>query len=108
MTNPKYNFGDVVYLKESAALGFLEAMRISGVHLGQSGWMYTVDVSQRQPQAASFYGDRRSFVHHTKLYFTEDEFVVLCDALLLAETNAQLTLDRLRAQRAALCPSGSN
>jgi hypothetical protein len=37
------------------------------------------------------------------LYFSEDEFVTVCDAQLLVEANLQAQLSRIQAQRAALC-----
>lgn len=107
-TNPKYTVGDSVYLKESAALGFLEAVLISGVHLGQNGWMYSIDVNIQRPAPIAQYGDRKSLVNTATLFFSEEEFVELCDALTLAEVNAQLALNRLKAQRQALCPTGTS
>ena len=103
MTNPKYDYGAVVYLKESAALGFIERMRISGVHLHQNGWVYTIDASLSPPSPGNFV-DRRSHINTQQLYFSEDEFVTLCDAYLLAEANAKATYDRIKASRQTFCP----
>ena len=102
---PTYDSGEIAYLRESAALGFLEQVRISGVFRGPDGWMYSIDASVSRPRPVSFYGDKRSMVHGATMYFTEEEFVPLCDALELVEANARRALEKAQAQRAALCPS---
>ncbi len=101
----KYKVHDIAYIKESAALGFIEAVKISGVHMYKDGWVYTISSMVANPQHASTYGDRVSFVHGQILYYSEDEFVSHCDALALAEANAQRNLERIQAQRLAICPT---
>lgn len=103
MAAPTYSYGQVVYLRESAALGILEAMRISGVHQGKDGWLYTVNASLSPPTPGSF-ADRRSLVSTQVLYYSESEFVSLCDAYLLAEANAKRRYDQIKAQRQVYCP----
>lgn len=100
MTNPKYQYGEVVYLRESAAIGSLEAVKIGGVHQGQGGWLYSLNVAVGQVGHL----DRRSNVGTQVLYYTEDEFLPLCDALVLVEANAKAAYDRAKAQRQAYCP----
>jgi hypothetical protein len=100
---PLYEFGQVVYLRESAATGFIEPVKISGVHRGKDGWLYTINVTMSPPSSGGF-GDRRSMVNTQLLYYSESEFVTVCDAYLLAEANAKLAYDRIKAQRRALCP----
>lgn len=99
MTN-KYSPGDVVYLKESAAIGFLEPAKIHGAHLGQNGWMYSVN------NAIMFGGatERRSNINTQTIYYTEDEFLLLGDALVLVEANAKAAYDRAKAQRQQFYP----
>ncbi len=99
----KYNPGDVVYLRESAALGQLEAVKISGAHLGQNGWMYSINSSLSPPSMGGAM-ERRSQISTQTVYYTEDEFLVLCDALVLVETNAKASYDRAKAQRQSFCP----
>ncbi len=103
MTSPTYAVNDIVYLKESAALGHLEAVKISGVHSGQNGWMYTINASMSPPSVGA-YQDRRSMISTQILYFTESEFVPFCDALVLVETSAKLNYDNAKAQRQLHCP----
>lgn len=105
---PTYSPGEVVYLKESAALGFLEAVRISGVMYTQNGWLYTIQAKSGLPVSPSHFGDRRIAVHGATLYFSEDEFLTVCDAELLVEANLQAQLDRIKLQRSIQCPDATN
>lgn len=104
MAAPIYDVGDVVYLKESAALGFIEAVSITGVHRYSNAWVYTIGSRVANPQHAAVYGDRISHVHGQTLYFSEDELVSHCDALMLAEANALGNLQRIQSQRLSICP----
>jgi hypothetical protein len=103
MELPLYDIEEVVYLKESAALGFLEAVRISGISRTKDAWIYSVSARAPQPTAVSHHGDRINAVAGMILYFTENEFVPLCDALSLAEANAARQLAQIQAQRASIC-----
>jgi hypothetical protein len=102
-STPLYDEGDVVYLKESAALGFLEPARISAIFKRNGQWLYTVKMGAGDPNPVAHYGDRIHMVRGSVVYFTEDEFVLLCDALDLAEANAQKQLDNIQSQKAILC-----
>ena len=103
MDAPAYEPGDTVYLKESAAIGFLEAVVISGVSWGNDQWLYSVRTGISQPWGASHYGDKILLVNGAKLLFSEEEFVPLCTALDLAEANLQRQLADIQRRRAALC-----
>lgn len=103
ISQPLYEPGDIVYLRESAALGFLEAVQINGLMYGPNGWLYTVRSKASQPMAFTHYGDRVSLVNGSVLYFSEDEFVTVCDAQVLVEANLQAQLDRIKAQRSSQC-----
>jgi hypothetical protein len=103
MSNPQYAINDVVYLRESAALGYIEAVRISGVANSNGSWIYTVSSRISQPRHATVYGDRISFVNGATLYFTEDEFVTLCEALNLAEDCFTRALAAIQTQKATYC-----
>lgn len=105
MSVPTYDVGDIAYLRESAALGFIEAVRITGVHKYNNEWVYTVGSRVANPQHEAVYGDRISQVHAQTLYFSENELVTLCDALALAEANALNNLQRIQAQRLSICPT---
>ena len=102
-STPLYDEGDVVYLKESAALGFLEPARISSIFKKNNQWLYTVKMGASEPTSVAHYGDRIHMVSGSVVYFTEDEFVLLCDALDLAEANAKKQLIGIQSQKAILC-----
>lgn len=103
MNSPTYGVNDVVYLKESAARGFLEAVRISFVTLGQSGWIYTVNFNASRPVNAPTYGDRIVFNQGAAVYYTENEFVNHCEALTLALNYHQAAVAKITVQLEALC-----
>jgi len=95
---PLYDVKDTLYLKESAALGHLEAVTISGVTRGLNGWTYTIYVNSMQ-RPMNHLG---SGVNGAILQFSEAEFVDLGEALLLAEANAQRQLDSIRQRRISI------
>jgi hypothetical protein len=103
MVGPNYSIGDVKYVKESAALGFLEAVKISGVAYTNSMWVYSIAAGPSQPLAPSLYGDRTSLVNGNVLYFTEDELIDQCAALNLAEIRAQQVLAEIQAKKNKSC-----
>lgn len=107
-TLPKYDVADVVYLRESAAIGSLEAVKISGIHKSANGWLYTVTAGTVGAVAPPVYGDRISGISGATLYYSEDELITLCDALVLREANALEQFRTARAQRVALCPTVIN
>jgi hypothetical protein len=99
--NPLYDVGDIIYLRESAALGILEAMRIGGVHRTAGGWVYSITTGQG-PISGGL--DHRSKVGTQILYYSENEFLNHCDALLLVEANTKAAYLRAKAQRQIYCP----
>lgn len=103
MTAPKYAIGDIKYVRESAALGFLEAVKISGVRLENNFWLYNIAAGVGQPLAPSLYGDRTSLINGNVLYFTEDELIDHCQALTLAEARAQQVLSDIQAKKNKNC-----
>jgi hypothetical protein len=104
MQNPKYDINQVVYFRESAAMGHLEPVIISGMSYYNGQWIYTIRANRALPIPVSQYGDRVNLTNGALLQFTENELVILCDALALAEANATNTLRRIQLQRVNLCP----
>jgi hypothetical protein len=98
MATPKYNINDIIYLRESAALGFLEAVRISGVYKKGAEWLYTIYAGIAGAANANYYGDRRTLVNGSILHFTESELISEYDALLLTKANLQRQLDKIEQQ----------
>jgi len=100
---PTYDTNDVVYLRESAAIGRIEAARISGVVRGKESWLYTITFGASSPTAPAIRGDRIGHVVPKTVFYSEDELISLCEALEIAEAQAQSALDLIQAQRASLC-----
>lgn len=103
MNNPKYAIDEVVYLKESSAIGFIEAARVSGITYGQDGWLYTLRTNVASPRAPTTYGDRNAFARFGELIYSEDELITYCEALTLAEGHAQRILTNIQSQLASFC-----
>lgn len=103
MVAPAYDIGEIVYLRESAGIGHLEAVRISGVARHGNTWLYTVSTTLSNPHSASHYGDKIAAVNSKLLYFTETEFITKCEALSLSKANAERILLNLNNQIEALC-----
>jgi hypothetical protein len=82
---PLYRINDIVYLRESAAIGSIEALRITDVSSYQNTWVYKVASSINSPRAPSTFGDRISHVTGAVLYYTQSEFCDLCTALNIAK-----------------------
>lgn len=103
MSLPLYSIGDVVYLRESASIGALESVRISGVCASGSNWLYQVNAAPNNLMAATTYGDRISHVTNNAVYYQSSEFCVLCDALNIIKDVLQSRLDKIDALLALHC-----
>lgn len=99
MAPPTYSVGDVKYVRESAALGFLEAVKINSITMMNGIWVYSIQQSPSQPLSPNLYGDRTSLINGSVLYFTADELIDLCTALSLAEDKAQSNLANIQSQK---------
>jgi hypothetical protein len=96
MSAPTYEVGDILYLRESAALGFLEPVRISGVRSNNGGWVYMIQSRASEPSAPSTYGDRISQVTGQVLFFGEEELIERCAALRIMEAAAIANLNKIQ------------
>ena len=101
--SPKFNIGDLLYIRESAALGFLEPVKIRTILKNSSGWLYTINAGMSGPNVPQIYGDRRLFVNGATLYLDETELISYCDALQLSIANAQANLNKLLALQTGIC-----
>ena len=95
MINPKYKVDDIVYLRSSAVIGFLETVKISGLFTHQNQWIYTIYAGGPTVVPDSTYGDRKSFLDKTIMYFSESEFLALCEALPMIRANLQDRLNKI-------------
>lgn len=91
MANPLFDIGDEIYLKESAANGFLERFKIATRLQDGGEWVYSFGIPPKVTTSALF-GDRVTHVHGRVLYFNESELVTICQAIDLIE---QVLIDRL-------------
>ena len=106
LSAPVYAIGDAVYIKESAALGFLEAYAIESIRYAQDGTIiYKLVSSLRPPTAVQSYGDRFTGQRLLPVEFFESDLVTLCEALDLSilSLNRQLSnLELLRVQHGCI------
>jgi hypothetical protein len=103
---PAYEINDIVYLRESAALGFLEPVRISGISKRGLEWVYSVYAGVAGAVSAGLYGDRRSYVHGGELLFTESEFVTEYQAMTLSKTILERQLENVNKLILSKYPNG--
>lgn len=97
---PLYGIGDVVYLRESANLGFLESVRIASVNRQTNEvWTYTVSLTGKLP-ASPLFGERITHQPERTLFFEESELLLECDALELAETHLITRLNDVQTRLA--------
>ena len=100
---PTYNPGDVVYLSESAAIGFIEAYRIVHAQFNADGTVaYVLDTSVKSPTVATF-GDMVGPPRYAKLTINESDLVDYCGALTLAISALQSQLSSLQAKKDSIC-----
>ena len=106
MNTPKYDINQIVYLRESAAIGHIEPVKISGMQKRGKDWIYNVFAGTVGAVNAAYYGDRRSLINGSVLYFTEAEFVTEYEALKLTEANLEIQLSKVRSQISSRYPNG--
>ena len=101
--SPKFQIGDLLYIRESAALGYLEPVKIRTILKNSGGWLYTIAAGLPAATVPQIYGDRRLLVNGATLYVDEHELLSYCDALRLAVANAQANLNKLMALQTSAC-----
>lgn len=101
---PKYAIDEVIYLRESAMLGFIESYKIDGIEFDNriKQWIYKIQIRQRGPSPNTII-DRADLRHFEVLRFREDELMTFCDAIDIAISKAEERLSRLIAARASKC-----
>jgi len=97
---PTYGIGNIVYIRESAALGFLEAYAVEGVEYTSDGSpLYTLVSSLRAPNVAQTMGDRVTGQRLLPVKFLEHDLILYCDALELASISLRSQLDSIESLR---------
>jgi hypothetical protein len=106
---PVYSINDIVYLKGSAAIGFLESYKITGLRFDVQldAWIYEIGLSFNITGAPITIGDNITLKgrtnEHNILHFTEDELIEFCEAAQMVETVLEQRLSRIREQRTRQC-----
>ena len=103
--SPKYDVGDIVYFKTSAARGFIEPVKIGIVAKIDTTWVYGLKYKNSEPSAPRVFGDRISLggLGAQQVYYTEDEFQTYCEALSVAERYLTSQLTAIQTLIAANC-----
>jgi hypothetical protein len=104
-SNPKYKIGDVVYLRESAMLGFIESYQVGGIRIDPryNKWTYEIYIRPRGPETSTVIDMATLRNINEKLAFMEDELIEFCDALAYAITNTTNRLNYLISQKISKC-----
>lgn len=95
MAQPLFSVGEMIYLKESAEAGFLEAYKVTSVSTsGDDQWVYSTTLGPKLPTSGSF-GEKITYRDPRTLYFNESELLSFCDAAVLARASLAQRIDEL-------------
>jgi hypothetical protein len=96
--NSKFSIGDTVYIRASAALGFIEGYKIVTVHQDPTykNFTYTIDLTNTTLKA----GLPR---YKDNLFFRERELLTLCQSLDMAISALNRKLAILVSKKESLC-----
>ncbi len=99
MAAPLYSIGQTVYLRESAAIGFLEAIIVFRVGSETDGtWVYSASFAGKQPTLPLF-GELVSHSNGRVILYNETELVLKSEAVELAIESVETLLAKLVAMR---------
>lgn len=94
---PLYDIGQTVYLRESAALGFLEAYLVKDMGYQPNGRLiYTLVTSLKSPAAVQTIGDRVTGQRTLPIRFYEEDLIGYKEALEICIANLQNQLVALQ------------
>lgn len=101
---PLHRRDDVVFLKESALLGKLESYKIISLKQTQDGrWVYQVDIGKKPPDRGLIGDSFDGRIQESSIYFTEIDFVSLCEALDIITSRLTRQIASLQQRMAARC-----
>jgi len=104
MSIPIYQVEDVIYLAESAKLGFIESYQVSGVRQSAAGaWFYRISIASRPPNSNATFGDRITLRKSIDFELAESELITYCEAVDFAVVYATNILAQLQALKLAHC-----
>lgn len=96
LSKPKYNIGDTVFLKESAAFGFLEAYLVQlPIYKADGSIYYRLATGARAPIGVQTIGDRINGLAVVPLILPEHDLIAYCDALSITRDNLTLQLSQI-------------
>jgi len=93
---PAYQERQVVYVKESAALGNLEAVVITGIERKSGKWHYNI-----ARNANLRLGDRASYTNGRTILYSEEELITYQEALDYAQANLVSQLNDIESKQEA-------
>ena len=103
MAAPKYQIGDVIYIKASAQIGHLESFKITEIlQVKKTRWLYRVAISSNPPISQTV-GDRNSLKHGGTLVFDESDLLTFCEAQIIIVQNLELRLLTAKAKLKTYC-----
>ena len=106
-TAPLYDIGQIVYLRESAALGFLESYAIKEMKYEPTGKLvYTLVTSLKAPEANQTIGDRITGQQVLPIRFYEEDLVEYAEAIELCIANLQAQLTALQNLQSGVFGTG--
>jgi len=107
VASPQYSVGDIVYLRKSANVGFIEAYKVDGVRQDSSGiWFYKIEIPA-QPGTDRTFGDRISLRNGVVFELAEHELCTYCEALNIAIAAVRNNLNTLTALWEQHCSESS-
>jgi hypothetical protein len=97
--NPTYKVNDVIYLRDSAMIGRLEAYRVDRVKYDiKYGWLYCAVIHMGGPETDTVI-DHYNLKHVSSLWFRESDLIPVCDAATMAIDTLRHRLNSLNARR---------
>jgi hypothetical protein len=95
---PKFARTEVVYIRESAALGFLEAYKIQSIHYTPDGLIhYQICQSFTGPDVNTTFGDRIRHRSLPNITFLEQDLITYCEALVLVDNSLTAQINTIRS-----------
>jgi len=102
-STPRFKIGDVVYLRESAELGQLEAYRVGQISRAGGFFIYTIFINPRPAQEAAMGDQIDGKRRDTQMSYGEDVLLTFCEAVDIAITEVERKLDNLRFIQESRC-----
>lgn len=96
---PEFNIDDVVYLKSSAAIGRLEAYKVSGIkQLQDTRWLFRIDIAKKPPNQQLIGDTYDSRIVEGSILYSIEELVGVCDAMGLIVSSLESRISAMEAR----------